>query len=73
VQSPIWHRYRQAMLIGSNRLRWCGRVLSKDENDQMDHCVFMKCGVKPGSRSKITWKDVDDKWRKLINSNQPDR
>ena len=66
-----------ALVLRRNRLRWCGRVLRKDDDDWVRRCVEREVeGSGPRGRPKKTWKEVvreDCQARKLNKEDAMDR
>ena len=66
-----------ALILQQNRLRWCGHVLRKDDDDWVKKCTEYEVeGSRPRGRPKRTWKEVvreDCQVRKLNKEDAVDR
>ena len=66
-----------ALVLQQNRLRWCGHVLRKDDEDWVKKCMEHEVeGSRPRGRPKKTWKEVvreDFQARKLNKEDAMDR
>jgi len=49
-------------VLQQNRLRWCGRVLQKEDSDWVKKCMEYEVeGARPRGRPQKTWRDIVDK------------
>jgi len=63
-------------VVQQNRLRWCGHVLRKEDNDWVKKCMEYEVeGSRPRGRPKKTWRDCekDCQARKLNREDAMDR
>jgi len=66
-----------ALVLQQNRLRWCGHVLRKDNDDSVTKCMEYEVeGPRPRGRPKRTWREVvreDCQARRLNKEEAMDR